>query len=461
MSKLFLTFYGDDFTGSTDALEQLTLAGIRTALFLEPPTARRLSRFKNLQAVGVAGMTRSLSPKAMERELRPTLKRLKALGAPHVHYKVCSTFDSSPRVGSIGRVIDLASELFKAPLVPVLAAAPALGRYTVFGTHFARFGIGSAGAIHRLDRHPSISRHPVTPMTEADLRLHLAKQTKKRIELFDVLKLGLSEPEARRQLRALVRGGAEVVLFDALHSDHLLRIGKLIDEFATLKQPLFSVGSSGIEAALAAHWALEGRVPRVPDPTGRQNGNSWNSSLRDSGPILVASGSCSPVTAQQIAWALKHGFAEVSLNPLAASSDPTGEIRRCAKSAAAFLGSGQSVIVHTTRNGADRRVAARLKNRTATFLGAALGSVLRAVLKHSDVQRLCIAGGDTSSFAAWALGIDALEMIAPLTPGAPLCRAIAPGSPIDGREVVFKGGQVGGEDYFGIVQRGEAPPSQP
>ena len=41
MSKLLLTFYGDDFTGSTDALEQLTLAGIRTALFIAPPTPTR------------------------------------------------------------------------------------------------------------------------------------------------------------------------------------------------------------------------------------------------------------------------------------------------------------------------------------------------------------------------------------------------------------------------------------
>ena len=33
--KLLLTFYGDDFTGSTDALEQLTLAGVRAALFID------------------------------------------------------------------------------------------------------------------------------------------------------------------------------------------------------------------------------------------------------------------------------------------------------------------------------------------------------------------------------------------------------------------------------------------
>src|SRR5215468_7269728 len=103
--SLLMTFYGDDFTGSTDALEQLTLAGIRTALFIEPPTPKQLARFKNLQAVGVAGMTRSLAPAAVERELRPALKAHKALGAPHAHYQVGSTYDSSPKIGSNGRAI--------------------------------------------------------------------------------------------------------------------------------------------------------------------------------------------------------------------------------------------------------------------------------------------------------------------------------------------------------------------
>ncbi|HEY7077972.1 MAG TPA: nucleotide-binding domain containing protein, partial [Solirubrobacteraceae bacterium] len=69
--------------------------------------------------------------------------------------------------------------------------------------------------------------------------------------------------------------------------------------------------------------------------------------------------------------------------------------------------------------------------------------------------RLCVAGGDTSSHVARALGIEAVEMIAPLAPGAPLCRAHAPGSPADGLEVNFKGGQVGGADYFEVVARGK------
>jgi uncharacterized protein YgbK (DUF1537 family) len=442
MSKLLLTFYGDDFTGSTDALEQLTLAGIRTALFIIPPTPAQLKKFPGLQAIGVAGQTRSLAPEAMERELKPTLLALKKLGARHVHYKVCSTFDSSPKIGSIGRVMDVAAKIFPAPFIPLLVAAPALGRYTIFGQHFARYGIGSTGAIHRLDRHPSISKHPVTPMNEADLRLHLAKQTKKRVALFDVLKTGLPAKEARTVFKHLLADKPDAVLFDALTAEHLARIGELLESSAKTHQPLFSVGSSGIEAALAAAWNKK-QLARTLAPPATQ--------------ILVGSGSCSPVTSGQIAWALKHGFVEVPLdaNALASAKTAALEIHGAALTAARLVNAGKSVIVHSTKTGSDQRIAAKLKGRTAEVLGAALGKVLRETAEQSSVRRVCIAGGDTSSYAARAMGIEVLEMIAPLTPGAPLCRAHAPNSPADECEVVFKGGQVGAENYFEIVRRGK------
>ena len=442
MSKLRLTFYGDDFTGSTDALEQLASHGIHAMLFIEPPTPAKLKKFPNLQAVGVAGMTRAMTPKAMEKELRPALKKLKALGARHVHYKVCSTFDSSPTIGSIGRVIDVATEIFPAPFVPLLVAAPALGRFTIFGNHFARFGIGSNGTIHRLDRHPSISRHPITPMGEADLRLHLAKQTKKKIALFDILKVALPEKEARAALEKIVADKPAVVLFDAIDEAQLSRIGGLLDEYASAKQPLFSVGSSGIEMALGAHWAKTRLAGMLASPVKQ---------------LLVGSGSCSPVTEKQIAWALQNGFAEVSLDAgtLAAGKNPATAITHATEAAINFLALGRSVIIHTTRSGADKHIAAKLKNNSAKILGAALGEVLRGALARMKVRRLCVAGGDTSSFAARALGVEALEMIAPLTPGAPLCRAHAPNSPADQMEIVFKGGQVGAENYFETVLKGK------
>src|SRR6266550_8187542 len=136
--KLLLAFYGDDFTGSTDALEFLSRAGAKTVLFIEPPTPEQLGRYKDLDAIGVAGMTRSMNPAVMEKELRPAFESLKKLGAKHIHYKVCSTFDSSPVIGNIGKAIDIGAEIFSSSFIPLLVAAPALGRYCVFGNLFAR-----------------------------------------------------------------------------------------------------------------------------------------------------------------------------------------------------------------------------------------------------------------------------------------------------------------------------------
>jgi len=286
-------------------------------------------------------------------------------------------------------------------------------------------------------------------MTEADLRLHLAKQTKKKIALFDILKIALPEAGAHAALKKILADKPDVVLFDVLDEEQLRRIGRLIDSFASRRQPLFSVGSSGIETALAAVWNQKaGRDALLRVRADRQ--------VSPIGQILVGSGSCSPVTEDQIVRALKHVFAEVALDAAALASGKKSrvEIQRATEVTVKLLQNHQSVIVHTTRRGSGGQIAAKLKGRSARVLGTALGEILRGALAQSRVRRLCIAGGDTSSYAARALGIEALEMVAPLTPGAPLCKAFAPDSPADGCEVVFKGGQVGGENYFEIVKRG-------
>ena len=461
LPDLRLAFYGDDFTGSTDALEFLVRAGVRTMLFIEPPTPKRLAAHGDLQAVGVAGMTRSMPPEAMEKELRPAFAALRKLGAPHVHYKVCSTFDSSPTIGSIGRAIDVGAEIFGAQFVPLLVGAPALGRHCVFGNLFAKMGIGTAGAIHRLDRHPAMSRHPITPADESDLRVHLARQTEKRIGLFDILDVELPFEAARARLEDIVREKSEIVLFDALYAGQLLRIGALIDASAERDRPLFSVGSSGVEMGLTAHWTSQGQLqPRT----------AW-SAAGAIDPLLVVSGSCSPVTERQIAWALAHGYAEVPLDTgaLAQGRGADTVVTGAVETAIRQLGNKRSVVVHSSRGDADPRLAATAaalvqsgldaastRAETARLIGTALGRVVHEAVAHAGVRRVVIAGGDTSSYAARAMGIQAVEVIIPLAPGVPLLRAHAPGTALDGLEVNFKGGQVGQENYFDLVAQGKA-----
>ena len=87
--KILLAYYGDDFTGSTDALEFLTLAGLKTVLFLRNPSQKDMERFPGIQALGLAGKSRSMSPSEMEAELFPAFEILKTFKPEQVHYKVC------------------------------------------------------------------------------------------------------------------------------------------------------------------------------------------------------------------------------------------------------------------------------------------------------------------------------------------------------------------------------------
>ena len=68
MKNLLLTYYGDDFTGSTDVLEAMTLGGAKTVLFLDTPQPEELAQFSDVQVIGIAGISRAISPEQMEQE---------------------------------------------------------------------------------------------------------------------------------------------------------------------------------------------------------------------------------------------------------------------------------------------------------------------------------------------------------------------------------------------------------
>ena len=431
-----LAFYGDDFTGSTDALEFITKAGAKTVLFTETPTADRLRSFPGLDAFGVAGKTRALPPAEMEKILVLAFEQLKATGAKHVHYKVCSTFDSSPTVGSIGKAIDCGAQVFGNKVIPVLGGMPALGRYCVFGNLFAKMGIGSNGKIYRIDKHPSMSKHPVTPMNEGDMRVHLGKQTSKKIGLIDNV-----NQKARKKEWVDNITDEEVVLLDTINEDDLLKIGEWLNTQQKKHGQLFSVGGSGIEMALGSYWNKKKFLQPV---------ESWQKPKKAT-PLLVLSGSCSPVTKNQIEIAIAQGFVEIPLEmeTFQGESGQGFSIEARVEEILSPLRKNQSVIVHT---GNIRQVD---QSKSARTLGQTLGYIAKRVCEQVKLKRIVIAGGDTSSYAARAMEIEAVEMIAPLVMGAPLCRAYSGNKNINGLEVNFKGGQVGSKDYFDVMANGE------
>lgn len=183
---LLLAFYGDDFTGSADLIMQYQRFGLDSVLFLGAPDQGELEAAAETHAViGIAGVTRAMEPEAIRAQLIPALEQLAQLNPDFLLYKVCSTADSSPTVGSFEPAITWGQHLMCGAPVPVLVAQPNLGRYTVFSNHFAV----DRGNVHRLDRQSIMTNHPVTPMKEADLRLHIELQLGMPVYGVDILAL--------------------------------------------------------------------------------------------------------------------------------------------------------------------------------------------------------------------------------------------------------------------------------
>lgn len=431
---------GDDFTGAAAVMEVLSFAGLPSLLFLAPPKEDELADCEGLAAIGIATLARSKSPDWMAEHLPPLYRFMDEVGAGLVHYKICSTLDSAPHVGSIGKAIELGREIFGAAGVPVVTAAPELRRYQAFGSLFC----SAMDRVYRLDRHPVMAHHPVTPMAEADVARHLAHQTEIETGCVD-----LEDLAAGRGAERLGSAG-NIWSVDMMNEDHQAAVGELLWEGR--KERRFVVGSQGIEYALVSYLQASGQLDSDKTPDG----------LGANPRIAVVSGSVSPISAAQIGWARANGFTTIRLG---AADICRGGDRAEAAEAEAFdaaraaLDAGAPPLIFTAEGPDDPAtaevdaVAGDDPAGAQELIGKALGRLLRRLIVEMDLTRVAVSGGDTSGHACEALGIYALEAVAPTIPGAAINRARAKGR-MNGLEIALKGGQMGSPDFFGWVREG-------
>jgi len=424
-----LVFYGDDFTGATDTLGTFARAGLRVLLLPQVPSVAQVEALGPLDVLGIAGAARSMSPDAMRAELEPLGHLFATLRVPLLHYKTCSTFDSAPQLGSIGHAVSVLRPFASNPLVAIVGGQPNLGRYCLFGNLFAALRTG--GEVYRLDRHPTMREHPATPMHEADLRLHLRAQG-----LIDVVNIAYPTYDAttsqqKVQLaRILADHKPDAVLFDIGERSHLAAAGRLVWQHAR-QAPLLAVGPSGVAQALLAAWS-GGDAP-VQTAAAKI--------APADGPVFVLAGSLSPVTARQIAAATSYEHVPIDAARLL---EPHAAYREALRQKiAALLRGGRHVLAATATAG-----ASRLDTDSGAALARECGALLAQLLREQPLKRIGVAGGDTSSHALRALGLNALAYLGELAPGVVMCCAQADATTLNGAELMLKGGQVGGDDLF-------------
>lgn len=402
----------DDFTGASDIGLTLAENGLRVAQFVGVPGR---AAPEELEAGVVALKSRTAPVDEAVAESLAACDWLLAQGATQIVLKVCSTFDSTDR-GNIGPVLEaLATRTGEAQVI-VCPAFPENGRSVYQGHLF----VGD-----RLLNECGMQNHPLTPMTDPDIRRVLASQTRWRVAHVpaSVVWQGAEAIE-----RALPPDPAMVIV-DAVRDADLVAIG------AAARGRRLLCGGSGIALGLPANF---GAVPGAP---------GWEPVT---GAGVVLSGSCSIATRGQVA-AYRQRAPSRQIAPAAAVA---GEVD-VEEIADWVLEQAVPPLVYSSADPDEVRAAQEAMGREAVAeaIETCFARLARRLVDRG-LRRIVVAGGETSGAVVAALDAEMLELGPRIAAGVPVMRL--PGDPP--RALALKSGNFGGPEFFAdalaLMERG-------
>ncbi|MEM9788595.1 MAG: 3-oxo-tetronate kinase [Pseudomonadota bacterium] len=395
---------GDDFTGSSDLANTLAKQGMRTVQYSGIPDGLADA---SVEAGVVALKSRSIDPGEAVAQSLAALDWLRAQGCTQLFFKYCSTFDSTPE-GNIGPVADALAEALDAHKVIFCPAFPGTGRSIYQGHLFVN---------DVLLNESGMQNHPLTPMTDSDLRRWLSAQTKYPVGHVAAQDVFAGSDAIGAALDREQGQGCRHVIVDAIRDADLMDIGSAVKD-----QPLVT-GGSGVALGLPANFGcVPGQVP-------------WEG---QSGKAAVLSGSCSIATRGQVAFhAARHPAREI------VAADVI-EGRLTPEELAGWL--LEQYGLPLAYSSADPEVVKAVqaefgRARSAEAIEAFFAQTARALVA-GGATRIITAGGETSGAVAEGLALGTLEIGPEIDPGVPALRAS------DALVVALKSGNFGTEDFF-------------
>ncbi len=405
---MLLGVIADDFTGAGDIANTLAREGMQTRLFVGVG-----GDASGCDAGVIALKSRSLSADEAVRQSLHALAYLQAAGCRQIVFKYCSTFDSTPR-GNIGPVAEALAAALDVRGVVVCPAFPGTGR-TVFQGHLF---VGD-----RLLSESGMERHPLTPMTDPDLRRWLARQSREEPGHIPLATVRCGAEALHESLRAQQQ---RLVIVDAIDETDLRTIGGAVAD-----APLVT-GGSGVALGLPQNFRAAGLL-----------GQSAARFAANDGPGLVLSGSCSIATRAQVdRYAAHHPALEIDVASLMEGA-PVVEATE------AFLADHRSanpLIYSSADPDQVRAVQARYGLEATAERVEALFAGLARHAVDSGFTRIVAAGGETSGAVVAGLSLAELDIGPEIDPGVPALSARSTtGRPL---ALTLKSGNFGSPDFM-------------
>ncbi|MEL6646333.1 MAG: 3-oxo-tetronate kinase [Pseudomonadota bacterium] len=395
---------GDDFTGSSDLANTLAKQGMRTVQYIGIPT---MDAAPDVEAGVISLKSRSIAPKDAVDQSLAALEWLKAQGCTQFFFKYCSTFDST-REGNIGPVADALADALAADRVIICPAFPGTGRSVYQGHLFVN---------DRLLSESGMESHPLTPMTDPDLRRWLAPQTQYSVGHVPAQIVFQGSDAIGAGLAAQDTAGHRHIIVDAIRDEDLMEIGRASKDLKLI------TGGSGVALGLPGNFE------------GTSGPLDWQG---QTGQALVLSGSCSSATRAQIAYhAARSPARNVSAaDIIEARVAPTHMLDWA-------MAAGGLPLIYTS---ADPQVVAEVQDKygrenAASAIEDFFAGLARLAVS-AGITRIITAGGETSGAVIEALDLEHLTIGPEIDPGVPALRA----SPT--LVVALKSGNFGAEDFF-------------
>lgn len=403
---MLLGCIGDDFTGSSDIANTLAKQGMSVMQYNGVPAHKA---DESVEAGVVSLKSRTEPVEAAVRHSIEAAEWLLNQGCEQLFFKYCSTFDSTP-YGNIGPVADALAKLTGETRVLFCPAFPTTGRTVYQGNLF----------VNDVPLHESgMKDHPLTPMTDSDLRRWLGHQTDVPIKhlCFATVNAG-----TEAVLKAIEEAGEGYFVADAVTDQHLVTLG------AAAAKRLLLTGGSGLALGLPGNYRTQGKL-----------GNTISGWKGNKGSAVVLSGSCSEATRQQIkVFARDYPTMELSADEIFRGIHTPMSVGDWVlaqdKSPLVYTSADPSTVLAAQQKFGREKIASKIEQ---------LFGQLALYLSQAGVGRIVSAGGETSGAIVTALKVNAMQIGPEIAAGVPALRI-----PDQDLTLALKSGNFGGEHFF-------------
>jgi uncharacterized protein YgbK (DUF1537 family) len=410
----------DDITGANDIGIMFAKSGYLTHVY----------SFEDEMCFGAAAMpdvaildtnSRFDSPEIAYQKVYKATKLLQKEGFNQFFNKTCSVFR-----GNIGAEFDAMLDALNEEFAVIVLGFPKNGRTTINGIHY----------VHGKKLEESEFKYdPMHPMHASNLMEILQSQTKRKVELIQLDVIAQGHEVLKKEILEY-KHKCNYLIMDVKDQASIKTIAQAVNNEKVL------CGSSALAEELPAFWNTKPKGVSCVKPEVLGNVG-----------ILCAAGSLMPQTAAQIKYLSRSGTFTLELDSLKLFDvgNRKQQIDNAVDRIVERLKNGENALLHsansvksveeTRAEGFKRGMS---KSDVSRLVSETIAEIVAASISLSGLNRIVIAGGDTSASVCARLNVKTVRVWREIQPGLPSCISLVKPHLF----LVLKSGSFGKENFF-------------